>query len=176
MLCASHAEQHSSLCWQDLSWKISFPEGYKFDCIEKSINLYFLQLSKGLCWQHQSMFAMQQTLHIEAKRILPLNPQERHLKFLLHISLPLLSSPSLLHKGLGVLGNNWASSMAGCGRILSYLHYYTLYLGGGQFLFISPQMKIHPSNLGGGEHQNKWIISLEHLVLSTNLIRIFMLL
>lgn len=103
-----------------------------------------------------------------------LNAQEQCLKYLLHLCLPLLFLPwVLLHKGLGVLGNNWASSVAGCGRMPSYLHYYALYLGGGQFLFISPQMKIHPSNLGGGEHQNKWIISLEHLVLSTNLISTF---
>lgn len=86
-----------------------------------------------------------------SKKNLPSNAQEQCLKYPLHVCLPHFSLPwALLHKGLGVLGNNWASSVAGCGRILSYLHYYTFYLGGGQFLFISPQMKIHPSNLEGG--------------------------
>jgi hypothetical protein len=72
------------------------------------------------------------------------------LKHRFYFCLPLPFFPrDLLHKDLGVLGNNWASIVAGCGRIPSYLHYYTPYSGGGQFLFISPQMKIHPSNLGG---------------------------
>ena len=37
-------------------------------------------------------------------------------------------------------------------------------------------MKIHPSNLGAGDGQNKYVMSLEHLVLSANLITAFIFL
>lgn len=68
--------------------------------------------------------------------------------------IPLLPATSplprtLLHKVLGVLGNNWASIVAGCGRmprLPPVLH--TLFRRWAIPIYITP-MKIHPSNLGG---------------------------
>lgn len=71
------------------------------------------------------------------------------------ISIPLLPATSLLprtllHKGLGVLGNNWASIVAGCGRmprLPPVLH--TLFRRWAIPIYITLR-KIHPSIWEGG--------------------------
>lgn len=98
-----------------------------------------------------------------------------HTRAMFEISIPLLPATSLLprallHKGLGVLGNNWASLVAGCGRmprLPPVLH--TLFRRWATTIYTTPDEDTL-QHLRRGDCQNKKVISLEHLVPSANLI------
>lgn len=95
---------------------------------------------------------------------------------ILHLPATSLLPGALLHKGLGVLGNNWTSIVAGCGRmprLPPVLH--TLFRSWAIPIYITPDEDT-PQQLGRGDCQNKQVISLEHLVLSANLITAFIFL
>lgn len=121
--------------------------------------------------------AMQHNPQVVAKWAFHPNAPDWCLKYLFHFCLPLpFLLRALLHKGLGVPGNNWASIVAGCGRmprLLPLLH--TLFRRWAIPIYISPGEDT-PQQFGRGDHQSKQIISLEHLVLSTNLITAFVFL